>query len=86
MDIPADAKNRDVRLFAPAVVNEAWLWVNGQYAGHHQYRGRWNPYGFNLDVSALIRPGETNSVAIRVWNQTDLGGLYHRGFFWSPKD
>jgi len=40
---------------------------------------------FDLDVTKLVRPGQKNTIAIRVWNNTDIGGLYRRGFFWSPK-
>jgi len=85
--VPKEFKDKPIHFWCGGAMQEAWFWVNGQYAGHHQdRRGRWTPYGFNLDVSALIRPGETHSIAIRVWNQTDLGGLYQRGFFWSPKN
>ena len=38
---------------------------------------------FELAVTRLVRPGK-NTVAIRVWNDAEIGGLLNRGFFWSP--
>jgi len=40
---------------------------------------------FEMDVTELVRPGK-NTIAIRVWNDTEIGGLLNRGFFWSPKE
>jgi hypothetical protein len=84
-EVPAEFENKPVHIWFGGAWNEVWLWVNGEYAGHHPYREA-HSYGFNFDVSALVRSGEKNSIAIRVWNQTDLGGLCHRGFFWSPTE
>ena len=39
----------------------------------------------DMDVADLIKPGQKNTIAIRVLNPADIGGLFRRGFFWSPK-
>ena len=38
----------------------------------------------DLDVAHLLKPGQRNMVAIRVWNNAEIGGLYRRGFIYSP--
>ncbi len=68
------------------ISNEAWIWINGEYAGHRPFDLWWmQPNSFDIDVSKLIQPGR-NTVAIRLWNNADIGGLFRRGFFWSPKE
>ena len=83
--VPVRFENKPVHFWCGGALNEAWIWVNGEYAGHHEYREEWHPYGFNVDVSEFVKPGKQNKIAIRVWNNSNLGGLYQRGFFWSPK-
>ena len=39
-----------------------------------------------FDVTELVEPGRRNTVTIRVWNDAEIGGLYRRGFFWSPAE
>ena len=38
---------------------------------------------FELDVSKLVR-AEANTVAVRIWNDAEIGGMFNRSFFWSP--
>ena len=83
--VPKRFKNMPIHFWCGGALNEAWIWINGKYAGHFDYHEEWHPYGHNLDVSELVEPGERNTIAIRVWNHSDMGGLYQRGFFWSPK-
>lgn len=66
-------------------MDEAWVWINGEYAGHRPHRIWWRgPHDFDLDVTKLVKPGK-NMIAIRIWNDAEFGGLFRRGFFWSPK-
>ena len=68
------------------MINEGWVWINGQYAGHRPWKlwceGR---QGLEMDVDATgkVKSGQ-NVIAIRVWNNADVGGLIRRGFLWSP--
>jgi hypothetical protein len=86
-DVDKSFAGRPVRIYLGGAINEAWVWVNGKYAGHRPHRLWWNgAREVELDVSALIEPGKPNTVAIRVWNNAEIGGLYRRGFFWSPNE
>jgi len=86
-DIPADMKGKSIRLCAPAVVNEAWVWVNGEYAGHRAHQMPWfRPHAIDLDISSLIRPGQRNQITFRVLNNIDVfgaSGIYERMFLYS---
>jgi beta-galactosidase/beta-glucuronidase len=76
---------RTVHLHCAGALNEAWVWVNGRYAGHRPHRLWWHgDREIELDVTDLIHPGRANTLAIRVWNDAEIGGLYGRGFLYSP--
>jgi hypothetical protein len=85
--IPKEFAGKPLRLWLGGAINEAWVWVNGKYAGHKPHRIWWRfPHELDLDVASLVKPGEDNTVAVRVLNTADVGGLFRRGFFWSPAD
>ncbi len=87
VNLPAAAATRPVRLWCGGAINEAWVWINGQYAGHKPFKLWWGRnQEIDLEVTHLIRPGQVNTIAIRVWNEADVGGLFRRGFFWSPNE
>ncbi|MGA2864106.1 MAG: DUF4838 domain-containing protein [Verrucomicrobiota bacterium] len=87
VELPAQAAGRSVWLCAPAVVNEVWVWVNGQYAGHRPYQMPWSrPQTLDLDISGLVRPGQSNQITLRVLNNIDVfgaSGIYERMFIYS---
>ena len=89
VEVPADVKGKDVFLYGLAVVNEAWVWVNGQYAGHRPYRMPWfRPHTIELDVSRLLKPGKKNSIAVRVLCNFDVfgaNGIYEPMFLYAKK-
>ncbi|MBI2191392.1 MAG: DUF4838 domain-containing protein [Planctomycetes bacterium] len=86
VEIPGHLAGRSIHFWCGGVMNEAWVWVNGEYAGHREHRIWWRgPHDFDLDVTRLVRPGESSTIAVRVWNDAEYGGLFRRGFFWSPK-
>ena len=37
-----------------------------------------------MDVSEFAPPGK-NIIAVRIWNDSDIGGIFNRSFLWSPK-
>jgi len=88
VDIPENAGD-NVWLFCPAVLNEAWVWVNGKYAGHKQYQEPWTrPSEVDMDLSGLIEPGQSNQVAIRVLCNYDVfgaNGIYERMFLYAKE-
>ena len=42
--------------------------------------------GQDVDVTKVIKPCKTNTIATRVWNKPEVVGMFRRGFFWSPKE
>ena len=85
--VPKKFKGKPISFHAGGALNECWVWVNGEYVHHepHKVWWWWN-HKFDTDITDAVKPGEVNTIAIRVWNKAELGGLMHRGFFWSPKE
>jgi len=77
-----------VRLCLPAVVNQAWVWVNGQYVGRSNYMQAWfRPAEADLDITPCLKPGD-NTIALRVLCTEDYfgaNGLYERPFLYLKK-
>jgi len=82
VDVPPSAEGKTVMLYGLAVVNEAWVWVNGQYAGHRPYRMPWfRPHPLEMEVSKLLQPGARNRITVRVLCNFDVfgaNGIYER--------
>ena len=87
VEVPAAAAGKALWLCAPALVNEAWVWVNGQYAGHRPYHMPWyRPQALELDLTGLARPGQRNQITFRVLNNLDVfgaSGIYERMFLYA---
>ena len=90
LDVPASAQGKPVSLYAPIVTCEAWVWVNGQYVGHRPYLDAYiRPCQIDMDITAHIKPGEKNTIA--VWVETGTyrsqapEGFMSRLFLYSPK-
>ncbi|WP_432710074.1 glycoside hydrolase family 2 protein [Pedobacter sp.] len=67
--LPANFKNNNVLLHFGAVDWRTEVFINGKPAGTHE--GGYDP--FNFDITALLKPGKTQEVAIRVWDPTNDG-------------
>jgi beta-galactosidase/beta-glucuronidase len=63
--VPESLQGMHLRLRFQAVFYLAKVWVNGIYLGEHE--GGYTPFEF--DVTAQIRPGENNVIAIQVDNK-----------------
>jgi hypothetical protein len=90
VEIPAGFAGRTVRLCVPQVSAEAWVWVNGRFAGHRPYQEPYErPAGMDVEVTALVRPGTTNDIAFRVNTSlaaaVDAEGIWSRGFLYAPR-
>lgn len=89
VDVPADTGPQRVFLCGPAVVNEAWVWVGGRYAGHLPYKMPWfRPHELDLQVGKLLEPGKRNRITVRVLCNFDVfgaNGIYERMFLYSRK-
>jgi hypothetical protein len=89
VDVPESAKDKNVFLHGLAVVNEAWVWVNGRYVGHRPYISPWfRPHNLEMDVSKVLEPGKPNRITVRVLNNWDVwgaNGIYERMFLFAKK-
>lgn len=65
-EVPADLKGKRTLLRFGGVWQSAEVWVNGTLLGRHESGFT----GFAFDVSAALKPGETNRIAVRVRQQT----------------
>jgi hypothetical protein len=87
VDVPAAAAGKPVKLHLGGVINEGWVWINGEYAGHRPWLLWWagrEPLEMDVDLTGKVKAG-SNTIAIRVWNSAEIGGLLRRGFLWEPK-
>jgi hypothetical protein len=89
VQVSAEAQADNVFLHGLAVVNEAWVWINGRYAGHRPYKMPWfRPHSMELDASGLLKPGQTNYITIRVLCNFDVfgaNGIYEPMFLYAKK-
>ena len=89
IDVPAQTQLNNVFLHGLAVVNEAWVWINGRYAGHRPYKMPWfRPHSMELNVSGLLKPGKKNIITIRVLCNFDVfgaNGIYEPIFLYTKK-
>jgi len=67
LDVPAAALGKPIRIHAPTVVSEAWVWTNGEYCGRRPYiEAYMRPNAFmDLDVTGSIKAGR-NVIGVRV--------------------
>lgn len=88
MDLPEAPAGGPVSLHVPAIVSEAWVWINGRYAGRLPYKLPWfRPQALDLDVTRIVLPGQRNRITLRVLCNIDVWGamgIYERGFLYSP--
>jgi beta-galactosidase len=74
-DVPANDAGKSIFIDFDGAMAYSLVWVNGQFAGG------W-PYGyssFRADITPYVRPGESNTVAVRVDNLTPAGTNWDQG-------
>ena len=87
IDVPERFARREMNLLLGGLINEGWVWVNGKYVGHRGWARWWNhtAHPAEFEIGDKLRPGQRNTIAIRVLNDPDeVGGLYRRGFIYAP--
>jgi hypothetical protein len=85
--VPSDAVSKPLKLHLGGVINEGWVWINGEYLGHRPWMLWWEgreAKEMDVDATGKVKAGD-NVVAVRVWNNAEIGGLLRRGFLWTPK-
>lgn len=66
LDVPREFVGKTVRVYAPIVTSEAWVWTNGEFTGHRPYHEVYErPAPLDFDVSAQLKPGR-NVIGVRV--------------------
>jgi hypothetical protein len=94
VEVPAGfAQRKKIALFFPSLITRALrIWINGEPVqfDHGDYRDEiwrgpsyfWNNYNHShqFDVTPHIKPGQTNTIAFRVFKSYDHGGTYDRIF------
>ena len=86
-DVPADWKGRVVKLNFDGVQNGAEVYLNGQPVNLDQssegkrnfHQGGYNP--FQADLTPVVKFGEKNLLAIRVYKNTKAAEMDTRGLF-----
>lgn len=82
MKVNVAKPGQNTRLRLSGAANEAWVWVNGEFVGHRKHLIWWmSPHTVDLDISKAVKPGE-NIITVRTHNNSEVGGLYHRGFIY----
>jgi len=84
-DVPAELQQRQfVYLYFGAVDEDAYVYLNGEPAYEHSCASTglapesiWiTPFAFN--AQPFLQYGETNNIAVRVYNRAGMGGVYKR--------
>lgn len=59
-----------------AADENAWVWINGHYAGQHNIGMEGWDQPFQIDATQFITPGQLNQITVRVKNTRGNGGLW----------
>jgi len=76
IDVPKVESTKGMILAFGAVDEEAWVWVNGKFAGEHAFGGDGWTQPFEIPVEKLIRPGQANQITVRVHDSAGVGGIW----------
>jgi len=71
VDIPKSWAGKRIWLRFDSVQSDAKVWLNGRPAGSHQ--GGFN--AFELDITALCKPGGANTIALAIQNESPADDL-----------
>lgn len=79
---PAEPARKHAYLYFGAVDEDAWVYLNGQQVFEHSCASTgltpdqiWaTPFVF--DAAPHLRPGQPNTLAVRVFNRLGMGGIY----------
>lgn len=76
-EIPAGWSGKDVILHFGSVTSCVYVWVNGRFAGYSED----SKLECEFDISGLVRPGESNLIAMQVFRWCDGTYLEDQDFF-----
>jgi len=59
LDVPKSAIGKPIRIHAPIVATEAWVWTNGEFTGHRPYIEAYiRPQTVDFDVTDKVKAGK----------------------------
>ncbi len=89
VNIPPLPAGKRVFLRFGAIDESEWVWVNGRPVGSFVFDMERNPNSWKepatFDITAAVRPGETNVVAVKVGDKSGLGGIWKGASILSEK-
>ena len=75
LNVPESAIGKPVHVYAPMVVAEGWVWVNGEYCGHKGYLEPYiRPQVMDVDVTKHVKAGK-NVIGVRVSTSSSKVGV-----------
>jgi len=74
--LPAKPQQVGTDLVFEAVDESAWIWVNGKFIGQHDLDLDGWDKRFAVDVSNVLKWGETNQITVRVLDRMYAGGIW----------
>jgi len=89
-NVPLAFKGKPIRLYFTRIYGmKITLWIGGKLVEHRDLP-RWFWYDYHhereFDVTNFVKPGETQTITMRVFKEFDWGGPYGGAFLYSPKD
>ncbi len=75
-DMPEVQDFDAIGLHFGGVDENAWVWVNGEYAGQHNVGMHGWDQPFQLDVTRVVKPGRPNQITVRAKNTRANGGIW----------
>jgi hypothetical protein len=84
--VPEEFVGRRIMLWIGALDEQGWIYVNGRLA----FRRKSDEYDawrqpFECDITPFIHFGEENTIAVRAFAESTLGGLWQRAMVYAPK-
>lgn len=80
-EVPNSWRDKRIELLFGAVFHDAWIYVNGLFAGEHIGSG-YN--GFSIDVSRFVNFGEVNQLVVKVNNAFSRNNIpFSSSFDWN---
>ena len=88
-EVPAEFAGKTVKLNFGGTFGRMLIWVNGEFVEYRPFKLPWWKHTYNqnfdIDVTKAMKPGQKNTIVIRVDNEIEWGGIFRRVFLWSPK-